>query len=109
MCIRDRSIGEPGTQLTLRTFHTGGTASVGKTESEITTKFDGVVEFDNITFTLVKEGDDKKNVILSRSGEMKIVDPKTKKQLSSSHVPYGATSVSYTHLDVYKRQGKNCW
>ena len=89
--IAAQSIGEPGTQLTLRTFHTGGTASVGKTESEITTKFDGVVEFDNITFTLVKEGDDKKNVILSRSGEMKIVDPKTKKQLSSSHVPYGAT------------------
>lgn len=89
--IAAQSIGEPGTQLTLRTFHTGGTASVGKTESEITAKFDGVIEFDNVIFTTVKEGEEKKNVIISRSGEIKVVDPKTKKQFSTNHVPYGAT------------------
>ncbi len=89
--IAAQSIGEPGTQLTLRTFHTGGTASVSKTESLLEAKFDGEVEFDNITFTSVKEDDEKKNVILSRSGEIRILDPKTRKQFSSNHVPYGAT------------------
>ena len=89
--IAAQSIGEPGTQLTLRTFHTGGTASITKAESEFTAKFEGVLEFDNVNFTSVTEDNTKKNVILSRSGEIRIIDPKTKKQLSANHVPYGAT------------------
>lgn len=89
--IAAQSIGEPGTQLTLRTFHVGGIASISKTESELVAKFDGAIEFDNVTFTLVKEEDQKTNIILSRSGEIRIVDPKTKKQFNTSHVPYGAT------------------
>ncbi len=89
--IAAQSIGEPGTQLTLRTFHVGGIASISKTESELVAKFDGVIEFDNVTYTLVKEEDHKINIILSRSGEIRVIDPKTKKQLSASHVPYGAS------------------
>lgn len=89
--IAAQSIGEPGTQLTLRTFHVGGIASISKTESELVAKFDGMIEFDNVTFTSVKEDDQKLNIILSRSGEIRIVDPKTKKQFNNSHVPYGAT------------------
>ena len=89
--IAAQSIGEPGTQLTLRTFHVGGIASISKTETELVAKFDGVVEFDNVTYTSVKEEDQKTNIILSRSGEIRVVDPKTKKQLGAAHVPYGAS------------------
>jgi hypothetical protein len=46
--IAAQSIGEPGTQLTLRTFHVGGVAAVSKAESEVTAKFDGIIEFDGI-------------------------------------------------------------
>ncbi len=88
--IAAQSIGEPGTQLTLRTFHVGGIASISKTESELVAKFDGQIEFDNVSFTSVKEEDHKTNIILSRSGEIRIIDPKTKKQYNTSHVPYGA-------------------
>ncbi len=88
--IAAQSIGEPGTQLTLRTFHVGGIASISKTESELVAKFDGQIEFDNVSFTSVKEEDHKTNIILSRSGEIRIIDPKTKKQFNTSHVPYGA-------------------
>jgi DNA-directed RNA polymerase subunit beta' len=84
--IAAQSIGEPGTQLTLRTFHVGGIASVSKTESEIVSKFDGKVEFDNIKIT---ESDNAK-VVLSRSGELRIVDPSSKKVFTTHHIPYGA-------------------
>jgi DNA-directed RNA polymerase subunit beta' len=87
--IAAQSIGEPGTQLTLRTFHVGGIASVSKTESEITTKFDGVVEFDNIKITDIVYDDGKK--VLSRSGEIRIVDPETKKIYTNYFIPYGST------------------
>jgi hypothetical protein len=57
--IAAQSIGEPGTQLTLRTFHVGGIASVSKTESEITSKFNGKIEFDSMrTTTSVEEGEE---------------------------------------------------
>jgi len=52
--IAAQSIGEPGTQLTLRTFHTGGTASTGATESQHSAKFDGVIEFESLRFVKVK-------------------------------------------------------
>ena len=85
--IAAQSIGEPGTQLTLRTFHVGGIASVSKTESEIVSKFDGRVEFDNIKVT--EEIDER--VILSRSGEIRIVDIETGKIFGTNHIPYGST------------------
>ncbi|KXK40604.1 MAG: DNA-directed RNA polymerase subunit beta' [Saprospiraceae bacterium] len=86
--IAAQSIGEPGTQLTLRTFHVGGIASVSKTESEITSKFDGVVEFDNIKTTEQETGE---QIVLSRSGEVKVIDPETKKVYNTYFIPYGST------------------
>lgn len=82
--IAAQSIGEPGTQLTLRTFHVGGIAQTTKSESEIKSKFDGKIEFDNI-----KVSDDG-SVVLSRSGEIRIVDADTGKIFMSHHVPYGS-------------------
>jgi len=87
--IAAQSIGEPGTQLTLRTFHVGGVASVAKQESNMLAKFDGVVEFDSVKTTQL-EGDDKK-VVISRSGEVRIMDAGKTKQFSSNYIPYGAT------------------
>lgn len=90
--IAAQSIGEPGTQLTLRTFHVGGVASVSRTESEIISKFNGKVEFDSVRTTVSE--DDLGNpitVVLSRTGEIRIVDAQTGKQFASHHVPYGAT------------------
>ncbi|MBX2873741.1 MAG: DNA-directed RNA polymerase subunit beta' [Saprospiraceae bacterium] len=90
--IAAQSIGEPGTQLTLRTFHTGGTASVTKTESEIKSKFDGKVEFDSMRVTsTTDESGAVQNVVLARTGEIRIVDPESGKQFVSHHIPYGAT------------------
>lgn len=90
--IAAQSIGEPGTQLTLRTFHTGGTASVTKTESEIKSKFDGKIEFDSMRVTSTKdESGVAQNVVLARTGEIRIVDPESGKQYVSHHIPYGAT------------------
>jgi len=88
--IAAQSIGEPGTQLTLRTFHVGGIASVSKTESEISSKFDGVLEFDNIKVTLQVEGGSQNQVVLSRSGEIRVIDPESKKVYNSYFIPYGS-------------------
>jgi DNA-directed RNA polymerase subunit beta' len=68
--IAAQSIGEPGTQLTLRTFHVGGIASVSKTESEIVSKFNGKLEFDSMRMTdAIDEDGIKTQTVLSRTGE----------------------------------------
>lgn len=89
--IAAQSIGEPGTQLTLRTFHVGGIASVTKQESELTSKFHGKVTFDNIKTVGATENGKKTNVVLSRSGEVRISDPETDKLYVNLHIPYGAS------------------
>ena len=89
--IAAQSIGEPGTQLTLRTFHVGGVASVTKSESEIATKYSGRIEFDGVRSTYYEGPEGSYHIVLSRTGEIRIVDPETNKLLSNSHVPYGAT------------------
>jgi len=90
--IAAQSIGEPGTQLTLRTFHVGGTASVTRAESELASKFNGKIVFEDIR-TVEAEDDmgDVKNIVLSRSGEIRIIDPETKKVFTTRHIPYGGT------------------
>ena len=89
--IAAQSIGEPGTQLTLRTFHVGGTASNIATEASIIAKFDGVIELEDIrTITTEDSEGEKKEVVMGRSGELRIVEPKTKKILMTNHVPYGS-------------------
>ena len=89
--IAAQSIGEPGTQLTLRTFHVGGTASNVAVDAQIAAKFDGKVEFEGMRVldTIDAEGE-KHNVVMGRSGEIKIIDPKTKTVLMTNHVPYGS-------------------
>jgi DNA-directed RNA polymerase subunit beta' len=88
--IAAQSIGEPGTQLTLRTFHVGGIASVSKTESEHVAKEAGVIQFDNIKTIDSLEENQNAKVILSRSGEVRIIDKETKKVVGNMHVPYGS-------------------
>ncbi len=86
-----QSIGEPGTQLTLRTFHVGGTASSIATESQITAKFDGILEFDGVrTSTHVTEEGEVKSVVIGRTGEVRIVDPATGRQMVANNLPYGS-------------------
>ncbi len=89
--IAAQSIGEPGTQLTLRTFHVGGTASNIAVDANIKAKFEGVVEFEEVRSipTTDKDGN-KVEVVMGRTGEIKIVDPEKKVTLISNHVPYGA-------------------
>jgi DNA-directed RNA polymerase subunit beta' len=89
--IAAQSIGEPGTQLTLRTFHVGGTASNIAVDARIKAKFAGIIEFEELRSmkTTNSDGDDVM-VVMGRSGEIKIIDPKSKKVLISNHVPYGA-------------------
>jgi len=102
--IAAQSIGEPGTQLTLRTFHVGGTASVSKTENQLVAKFDGKVEFDNIRTVTSKDDEGKKsNVVLSRTGELRIVDPANEnKTYSNLHIPYGSVLFVNDKKDIKK-------
>jgi len=89
--IAAQSIGEPGTQLTLRTFHIGGTASKITGISNIEAKYDGVVEIEELR-TIEKKNEEGKKVelVIGRSAEMKIVDPKTGVVLTTGNIPYGS-------------------
>ncbi len=88
--IAAQSIGEPGTQLTLRTFHVGGTASNIAVEANIKAKFPGVVEFESIRTvdTLDKDGN-KVKVVMGRTGEIRILDQEKGRILITNNVPYG--------------------
>ncbi len=89
--IAAQSIGEPGTQLTLRTFHVGGVASNIVTESQLQSKFDGVLEFDGVkTVKSENETGEKVTKVIGRTGELKINDVKTGKNLSTNIIPYGS-------------------
>jgi len=87
--IAAQSIGEPGTQLTLRTFHVGGTASRMEADSQHKAKFDGKIEFENVRIVEYDDGEEIHNVVLSRAGEMKIVG-EDGKILNTYNVPYGS-------------------
>ncbi|MBI2618459.1 MAG: DNA-directed RNA polymerase subunit beta' [Ignavibacteriales bacterium] len=88
--IAAQSIGEPGTQLTLRTFHTGGTASLIASQSQILSKFDGAVKYDGIKFIEYGTDTEKLPVVSGRSGVINILD-KDNRVLTKYDVPYGAT------------------
>ena len=89
--IAAQSIGEPGTQLTLRTFHVGGIASVTKTESETRSKNEGIAQFEYVESTEFEENGSTNNVVLSRSGEVRMIEPTTKKLLTTFYIQYGST------------------
>ncbi|MHB9055363.1 MAG: DNA-directed RNA polymerase subunit beta' [Paludibacteraceae bacterium] len=89
--IAAQSIGEPGTQLTLRTFHVGGIASNIAAESKITLKYDGRLEFDELRTVDAKDDDGTEHmVVVSRLTEMRVVDPNTGIVLTNQNVPYGS-------------------
>jgi DNA-directed RNA polymerase subunit beta' len=90
--IAAQSIGEPGTQLTLRTFHVGGVAGSASVESTLNAKFDGTVQFDGLrTVDTVNNEGEKVKVVIGRTGEVRIMDVKNDRLLITSNVPYGAT------------------
>ncbi|MCX6198773.1 MAG: DNA-directed RNA polymerase subunit beta' [Bacteroidetes bacterium] len=91
--IAAQSIGEPGTQLTLRTFHVGGIASMSATENELKARFDGIIQFDGVRLTSgVDEAGEKIQIVIGRTGETRIVkDDNADKVLISNHIPYGST------------------
>jgi DNA-directed RNA polymerase subunit beta' len=89
--VAAQSIGEPGTQLTLRTFHTGGTATREVGESTIQAKFAGALDFENLRTVTYEDTDGSTEVVLSRQGEIRIMDPDgDRRELTSYVVPYGA-------------------
>ncbi len=89
--IAAQSIGEPGTQLTLRTFHVGGTASNITAESSIVTKHDGYIEIDELRSVEKKTDQGKKvQVVIGRLAELRIINPNTNVTLSTHNIPYGA-------------------
>ena len=90
--IAAQSIGEPGTQLTLRTFHVGGIASNIATENSLTSKYDGKLEIDELrTVETVDQTTGKSYfVVVSRLAEMRIVDPNTQIVLLTHNIPYGS-------------------
>ena len=91
--IAAQSIGEPGTQLTLRTFHVGGVASNIAAVSSVTSRYDGKLEIDELrTVTTDEIGPDGKNVqvVIGRLAEMRIMDPNTGMILTNANIPYGS-------------------
>ncbi|MEJ7766693.1 MAG: DNA-directed RNA polymerase subunit beta' [Chitinophagaceae bacterium] len=90
--IAAQSIGEPGTQLTLRTFHVGGVAGSASVESTLPAKFDGTIQFDGLRTVLTENAEGKKvNIVIGRTGEVRIMDVKNDRLLITNNVPYGAT------------------
>ena len=84
--IAAQSIGEPGTQLTLRTFHVGGTAGNVSEENKILAKFNGKVELEDVRTV---EGENGENIVIGRTGEMRLIDVKTGRTVMTNNIPYG--------------------
>ncbi|MDR1805115.1 MAG: DNA-directed RNA polymerase subunit beta' [Flavobacteriales bacterium] len=90
--IAAQSIGEPGTQLTLRTFHVGGTAGNITESSQIQAKYDGIIEFEDLKVVQIKNDYGKKvDVVVSRSAEMKLFNQNKSSILMVHNIPYGST------------------
>jgi DNA-directed RNA polymerase subunit beta' len=89
--VAAQSIGEPGTQLTLRTFHVGGVAGNISEENSLVSRFDGIAEIEDLKVVKAKDTEGKSsNIVISRTSEIKILDSKTKNVLSTKNIPYGS-------------------
>ncbi len=89
--IAAQSIGEPGTQLTLRTFHVGGTASNIASESTLMARYDGVAEIEELkTVDHIDSTGNQETIVISRQAEFKIIDKNTNIVLTTQNIPYGA-------------------
>ncbi len=86
--IAAQSIGEPGTQLTLRTFHIGGAASTLVEKAEINAEKDGIIKYNRLDYVVNRDG---QKIASSYQGKIRIIDPESKKELSHYKVEYGAT------------------
>ncbi|HRN79858.1 MAG TPA: DNA-directed RNA polymerase subunit beta' [Ferruginibacter sp.] len=89
--IAAQSIGEPGTQLTLRTFHVGGVAGSASVESSLVAKFDGTLQFDGLRTVSTEDAEGKKiQVVIGRTGEVRNIDVASERLLNTMHIPYGS-------------------
>ena len=97
--IAAQSIGEPGTQLTLRTFHVGGTASRSAVDASVVIKKEGTILIDDLR-TLNTKDDDGNDVelVISRSAELRVIDVKKDMVIATHALPYGST--------IYIKDGK---
>ena len=90
--VAAQSIGEPGTQLTLRTFHVGGIAGNISEENSLSVRFDGIAEIEDLKVVKSKDSDGKNiNTVISRTCEIKVLDKKSGVVLSTNIIPYGST------------------
>ncbi|MEX0981435.1 MAG: DNA-directed RNA polymerase subunit beta' [Bacteroidales bacterium] len=102
--IAAQSIGEPGTQLTLRTFHVGGTASNITAESRVIAKYDGKIEIDELRTVTRKDpdSDSKVDIVIGRLAELRIIDKNTGIALTTHNIPYGSSLFTKNGEDVKK-------
>ncbi|MBQ0114921.1 MAG: DNA-directed RNA polymerase subunit beta', partial [Bacteroidales bacterium] len=102
--IAAQSIGEPGTQLTLRTFHAGGVASNLAAINNLTSKYDGRLEIEELRTIKDKDGVD---VVVGRMAEMQIVDPNTNMVLTTASISYGS-KLYFKSGDMVAKGDKIC-
>ncbi|CAM1347437.1 MULTISPECIES: DNA-directed RNA polymerase subunit beta' [Tenacibaculum] len=101
--IAAQSIGEPGTQLTLRTFHVGGVAGNISEDNKLIAKFEGKVSIDDLRTVKGKDNEGKEiEIVISRTAEIKITDKKTGITLSTNIIPYGSTIFNKERKDIKK-------
>ncbi len=107
--ISAQSIGEPGTQLTMRTFHTGGVATGSLIENDIKTAVGGTIQHRDINAVITKDAEGvKKLIALKRNGEIVVLDAKGR-ELEKYKVPYGATVMVADGEKVKARQQLVVW
>ncbi|MCF8361560.1 MAG: DNA-directed RNA polymerase subunit beta' [Prolixibacteraceae bacterium] len=103
--IAAQSIGEPGTQLTLRTFHVGGIAGNISSQSTIVSRYDGVAEIEELRSVTRKTEEGKEvDIVVSRLAELRIIDKNTGIVVSTNSLPYGATLFVKNGEEVKKDQ-----
>ena len=103
--IAAQAIGEPGTQLTLRTFHAGGVAANAAANASIVAKNDSKIELEEVRTVPFDEDGRECEMVVSRLGELRFVDVNTKIVLSTVNVPYGS-SLYYQNGDIVKKGDK---
>lgn len=108
--IAAQSIGEPGTQLTLRTFHVGGVAGSSSIESSLVSKFEGTVQFDGLRSVITENAEGEKvQIVIGRTGELRIMDVKNDRLLVTHHIPYGSTLFVKDGQEIKKGQTICTW
>ncbi|SFS74379.1 DNA-directed RNA polymerase subunit beta' [Lutibacter maritimus] len=106
--VAAQSIGEPGTQLTLRTFHVGGVAGNISEENNLKTRFSGIAHIDDLKTVQGKDNDGNEiNIVISRTSEIKVIDEKTGLTLSTNNIPYGSI-IYFADGDKVKRGDVIC-